>query len=413
MRYQQVLAFCVLWRLIAPMPNAEATSLQEAMKMAANAHPQAHIADLRRQAAAANVREQAAYTYNPELSIEPQRRNLAGGGRSNDYYITLSQGIETAGKRGYRKTAAEAGSEAASAAQKAMKQRLMIDAATAYINLFYAQKALVLNQQISKLYAQLAKGVLRRFRAGEASKLDVNLIQSSYASSLNALLTSEQDVLLKKQAYFNAIGKTNAALPERLPDVDRWQEPTDIFEHIWQTRPDIQVLRQQEKKAAALARLADANRIPDITLSAMAAREAGDRLLKIGITIPLPVFNTHRGSWRAALANAESSRTRLAWAKQQLRFELDAAQQTYEASFRAARAVTQSAIMKHSDEAIALARKAWEAGELEPEEMVLRIRQATDAKLTSMETLRQHWLARIQLARVLGQPTMIIKGREQ
>lgn len=410
MRYQLWIVSCAMWTLIANVPNAGAMTLQEAMQMAAKNHPQTHMANLRVEAASGKASDLRAYAYNPELTLEPQRRTLAGGGRTNDYYITLSQGIEIGGKQGYRQAAAEADIGIANAGKQLAEQRLMATAAAAYVNLFYAQKAKTLAKQISELYRQLTQGMLRRLDAGEASKLDVNLVQSAYASSLNAAVTAEQTFNLRQQEYFSAVGSSETGTLQLPPLPTAWQPASNYVDLAWESRPDLQVLRHRVDQMESLANLASANRIPDVTISASAGREAGDRLVKVGITVPFPVLNNHQGAYRAALAEEELSRTDVAWAKQQLRYDIESALSSHTVSTRAALAIEASSILKDSDEAIRLARVAFDAGELEPEEMVIRIKQAADTRLSSMETLRQAWLARIRLAEVIGHPEIIIKG---
>ena len=155
---------------------------------------------------------------------------------------------------------------------------------------------------------------------------------------------------------------------------------------------------------------ASARRIPDIELSAMVGREAGDRLVKLGLSVPLPVLNAHQGAYRAAVADQERARAELEWRRQRLQFEVETALRDARETARAARAVLDSSIIEDSRAAIRLARKAWEAGELEPEDMVFRVRQAVNAIVSSLETLRLAWHARIRLARAFGQPDLIIQG---
>lgn len=80
--------------LCMPAWLAEATTLKEAMDRAGTLHPELKISELNIEAARGQLMEQSAYAYNPELSLEPQRRRLNGGEAVNDYYIGLSQGIE-------------------------------------------------------------------------------------------------------------------------------------------------------------------------------------------------------------------------------------------------------------------------------------------------------------------------------
>lgn len=410
MRYHILVAACASLGAFVCAPSAAATTLQQAMQMAADSHPQSNIAGLRVEAASGLASEQAAYAYNPELSLEPQRRRLAGGGRSNDYSITLSQGIETGGKHAYRQAAAASGLDAARAFRQATQQGLMTAAASAYVNLVYARKAEALGHRVSDLYRQVTEWLERRQRAGETSRLDVHLMQSAYASSLHASVMAEQDLLLSRQQYLARVGQPapkDMALP-RMPQA--WLPASDPDELAWTSRPDLQALRLQADQAASLARLAGANRVPDLAVSVMSGREAGDHLLKLGVTLPFPVLNSHRGAYRAALAEQELSQRELDWAKHRLHAEVERALQSHAMTTRAALTVEAASIMHDSDEAIRLARKAYELGELEPEEMVLRIRQAVDAQLASMQISQQAWLARIRLAEVMGRPNIIIEG---
>jgi hypothetical protein len=64
------------------------------MDRATKLHPELQISELNIEAARDQLIEQSAYAYNPELSLELQRRRLNGGEAVNDYYIGLSQGIE-------------------------------------------------------------------------------------------------------------------------------------------------------------------------------------------------------------------------------------------------------------------------------------------------------------------------------
>ncbi|MFQ5346205.1 MAG: TolC family protein, partial [Mariprofundus sp.] len=111
---------------------ANAITLEEVMTMASEQHPKLRIAEKSVDAAKGNLEEQGSYAYNPELSLEPQRRRLNAGGTSNDYYITLSQGIEIGGKRGYRELSAQAALSAANQLAEATRQRLSIGAARAF-----------------------------------------------------------------------------------------------------------------------------------------------------------------------------------------------------------------------------------------------------------------------------------------
>jgi len=391
-----------------------AESLQEAMDSAAKQHPMLQMAEQQIDAAKGNLDEQAAYAYNPELSLEPQRRRLNGGGTSNDYYITLSQGIETGGKRGFREQSAQAALNAANQSREGTRQQLMVEAARAYVARYFAGRTFELRRQQSDMLKQVSHAVDKKLALGESSQLDANLAQSAFASALNATVAARQALTQTRQRYLMALGKVQAAgtISELLlPDLNTaWQPPTDAYKLALQSRPDLAALRAKQTQFDAQAELASAARIPDITFSAMSGREAGEQLIKLGITVPLPVLNSHRGAYRAALAEKERVNTGLKWSEQQLRYAVQSALDNHANAMAALSDMLKTDMQQHAKDTISLAQKAYDAGELDLEELVVHIRQGLDARMTALDIIKQGWLARIRLAEVFGHPEYILKG---
>ncbi|EAU55151.1 Outer membrane efflux protein [Mariprofundus ferrooxydans PV-1] len=388
---------------------AMATTLQQAMDIASGKHPQLRMAEQALEAARADLTEQSAYAYNPQLSLEPQRRKRNGGGTSNDYYITLSQGVELGGKQGYRQQSAQANVDAVGQRAKATYLRLQTEAARAFVDLYYAQKTLLLRQQQRDVLHQVSQAVKQQLVVGESSQLDANLASSAYTAALNAAVVAQQALTQARMTYASALGQAQSSSELVLPQLATdWQAPPDAYEVALASRPDLASMRAQRVVSNAQAELAGAQQIPDITISAMSGREAGDQLVKLGVSVPFPVFNNHKGAYRAALARADQVKTGLAWAEQQLRMSVKAALTNHHEAMQALAGMT------NADEAarstLTLARQAYDAGELDLEELVVHIRQSLDARLTVVEIMQQAWLARIGLAEVLGHPEYILQG---
>lgn len=407
MRYLILVVPCLALSLLTQGSFAGATTLQQAMSLAATSHPQVQMAKSDLDIASGNAADLGQYAYNPELTLAPQRRRLPGGTGANDYYITLSQSIEMGGKHSYRQAAAKSELQLAQAAMSSIVQQLQLEAASAYIDLYYIRQVFVLNEQVSQVYAQVLKSVKRLQYSGDISKMDLNLVQSAYMTSINASLAARQDLLAKELAYFRAIGQddTDTLLLPHLPKA--WQAPENVLALALASRPDLKAVEEKLRQAKAFADLADAGSIPDWTVSAMVGRETNDRLVSLGLTIPLPVFYTNEGRYKAALATEERHRSEINWAKRNLHVAIDIALRNHQTSTAAALTIESSSMMQDSDETILLAQQSYQAGEMEAEEMVVRIKQAVDAKISAISTLNMAWLARLQLAGVLGQPNII------
>jgi len=382
------------------------------MDIAVEQHPMLQMADQTIAVARGELTEQGAYTYNPELSLEPQRRRLNGGGTANDYYITLSQGIETGGKQGFREQSAQAALDVADKDRESTRQQLMVEVSRAYVALYFAGQAFDLREQQSQMLKKVSHAVALQLKLGQSSQLDANLAQSAYSSALNATTVARQLLTKSKQAYLVALGQRSGKLSKLLLPrlLTNWQPPADAYKLALQSRSDLSALRSKLAQSTAQADLAGAQRIPDIALSAMTGREAGENLIKLGITIPFPVLNTHKGAYRAALAQKERVNTGLEWSTQQLRYAVESAIANHANAMSALSGIIRSNMQQSAENTISLAQKAYDAGELDLEELVVHIRQGLDARMTALDIIKQGWLARIRLAEVLGHPEFILKG---
>jgi len=291
----------------------------------------------------------------------------------------------------------------------------MVEAARAYVTLSMAEQAFDLRQQQSTMLKKVSHAVALQLKLGQSSQLDANLAQSAYSSALNATASARQLLTQSRRAYLVALGKgagtvsssPKLALPKLLTS---WQPPADAYRVALESRPDLAALRLKLAQSTAQADLADAQRIPDIALTAMTGREAGENLIKLGITVPFPVLNSHKGAYRAALAQKERVSTGLEWSTQQLRYAVQSALDNHANAMQALSGIISSNMQQSAEDTISLAQKAYDAGELDLEELVVHIRQGLDARMTALEIIKQGWLARIRLAEVLGHPEYILKG---
>jgi len=394
--------------------HANAISIQQAMDVAVQRHPMLQMAEQTTESARGNLTEQGAYAYNPELSLEPQRRSLNGGGHANDYYITLSQGIETGGKRAFRKRSARAGLNAASQQEKFTQQQLRIGVARAFVDLNFSKRVLALRTQQSDMLQQVSTAVSKQLEMGQSNQLDVNLAQSASASAQNATAVARQGFTKARQHYRQALGSMKAQWPNALPRLSsQWHPPVDTYKVALASRPDLSVLHARVEQAAARSDLAAAIRIPDITINAMAGRAAGEQLVKLGVSVPFPVLNSHEGAYRASEAKQVRATMDLEWSKQQLRYTLQSALDNHRNAMQSLANMTKNDMEQTAKETINLAGKAYNAGELDLEELVVHVRQGLDAQLTAIEVIKQAWLTRIRLAEVMGHPEYIIKGIQQ
>ncbi|MDT8376306.1 MAG: TolC family protein [Mariprofundaceae bacterium] len=402
--------------LCMPAWQAEATTLQEAMDAASGQHPELRISEQSVEIARGQLTEQSSYAYNPELSLEPQRRRLNGGGTANDYYIGLSQGIELGGKRGYREQSAQQALNAAYSENELTQQQLGIGAARAFVELFFSKQVFNLRSRQRVMLGQLSQAIHRQMEAGEVNQLDLNLARAAFTSALSAEMGAKNSFTLGQAQYQMAIGEPGGEEPAD-PELPRllvdWKLPENPFDIALQSRPDLAALRSRLAQSGARSDLASAGRIPDPTLTVVAGREAGENIVKVGLSFPIPLLNSHKGAYRSALAQASQAETRLEWSEKKLRLEVQAALYNHKSAMQAVTSAYQTEGPRISPDSIRLAQTAFNAGEMDLEELVIHINQALEAQLTTMSIMKQGWLARIRLAEVLGHPEYILEGTQK
>ncbi|MDX8411412.1 MAG: TolC family protein [Mariprofundaceae bacterium] len=404
------------WLLVCMQPwRVDAITLEEVMKSISEQHPRVQIVEYSIEAARGTLRERSAYAYNPELSLESQHRRLNAGGTSSDYYITLSQGIETAGKPGMRRQAAKSAFDAVAQRAEAVRQEVAVEAARAFVELFFAKRSLDLRHSQSIALKQLMQGLERQLEVGEANQLDINLARSSYTTALNDESGAKQTFTLSQARYYVAIGeKGSEKLPEpKLPRMQLdWKPLGDPFHMALTSRPDLAELHAKLAQAEAEAALARAQRIPDPSLSVMSGREDGEQLYLLGISIPIPLWNSHNGAYKTAVSEAERMLTKVEWTESQLRLELQAMIYNHADAMRNLATAYKAEARLSAFDNIKLAKIAFKAGELGLEELVFHISQGLNAQLTTLDIMKQGWLARIRLAEVLGHPEYILEGTQ-
>ncbi|MDX8413316.1 MAG: TolC family protein [Mariprofundales bacterium] len=391
--------------------HSNAMTIQQAMDMAVQQHPMLQMAEQATESARGSLTERGAYSYNPELTLEPQRRNLSGGGHANDYYITLSQGVEMGGKRALRIRSAQAALAAADQQQQAMQQRLRIAMARAFVAVDLSQRELALRERQRDMLQQVSRAVIKQLELGQSNQLDLNLAQSASASAQHAVMVAQQTLTQSRQHYRQALGRMQVVWPDSLPKLSlHWHPPKDSYKVALTSRPDLSALHAKSEQAAAQSDLAAAIRTPDITINAMAGREAGEQLIKLGVSVPFQLLNNHQGAYRAAEADKLRAAMDVRWSQQQLRYALQSARDNHRNAMQALTNMRMGSMEATAKETIDLARKAYDAGELDLEELVVHIRQGLDAQLTVLEMIKQGWLTRIRLAEVMGRPEYITTG---
>jgi len=168
--------------------------------------------------------------------------------------------------------------------------------------------------------------------------------------------------------------------------------------------PVLRQARLEVERRQALLELEQARRVPDITVSLGAKRVPADEgmgggsgrnQVVVGVSVPLPIFDTNRGNVAEALSREEKARDDLLAAELQLRAEVAQATERLRSAHATAEALQRDAL-PGAEAARKAAARGFELGKFS-------FLEALDAQRTLFQVRNQHLLALAEAHRAAGE----------
>lgn len=312
---------CALFLFTIPVQGAERSvrtiSLPQVLQRALAANPRLTAAE-RDVGIAGGLRIQAGVLPNPDVSFELDNALGSGpyrGVRSAETNLQLSQLVELGGKREARIAAGEASIGAAVWQRRATRLEVLSETAIAFITIISLQRRIeILDEQIAS-FDPLIPLLQKRVQEGASSPAetlraqvaaDLFRVERERAKTQLALARRDLAILMGDSSphFGNAVGRlTNIGQPpsfqsivqaiEANPQLLRWTAVT-----------------AQRNAELLIARL---KAIPDPRISAgwRHFQDTNDNAVRLGVSIPLPVFDQNAGNIIAAqesLAKTDAER---------------------------------------------------------------------------------------------------------
>jgi len=180
---------------------------------------------------------------------------------------TLFNGFQTAN----RTRQAESQVEGARETLRVTEQQVLLDAATAYMNLLRDQAILDLNRRNVEVLTEQLKQTRDRFNVGEVTRTDVAQAESRLAAGRSALLGAQSNFVTSQANYRRVIGVDPGRLAPGTP-VDRLSPPTlpgAIAEGQGHS-PSVLAAMYGVDVAALAVKISEGALYPNLTLSATA-----------------------------------------------------------------------------------------------------------------------------------------------
>ena len=343
----------------------------------------------------------ARFRDNPVLEGAAGPRT-GSGTRGVDLEFGLSQQFETGGQRQARIAAANAAVDRQRAEGQRSVRDVVFDAASAFVDALAATERLQIAEGADTIARELLNASERRFALGDIAAVDVNLARIDAARSTATLVAA-------RAGLTGAAGALRALL--RIPATEAIELrgsldlapplPLERLEASVDRRPEFAVWQAEVREADAQGQLGRALGRPDLGFRVTYAREASDNIVLGGLTVTLPAFQKGRGTAALGVAKANRARTEADIAQQAAVARLRTAYAVYEQHAALSAALEKDAGPSLADNE-ALARRSYEAGEMNLMDSLLIRRDAIDTRLSIVDRRLDAARSRLALDFIAG-----------
>ena len=368
----------------SPPPTVPLT-LEAALSTARQSSPLARAARLSIGEAAGSLTGASVLLVdNPDLagSAGPRTSGLADEIRTTDFEIGVGQRFEIGGQRGHRIERAKAQLEAAKASADDVQRVIDLAVARMFYATLAAEARLDLLDQNEQLAGELHDVARRRLDAGEGTPLELNTAGIRFAEARRRTMAARIRLQAGTVRLAELLGLPPATRLDPQGDLPRDEgapQAEELLSRALQSRPDLTGATRTVEAAAAAIGLADAEAWPDPALGLSYSTEEGDRIWRVGVSVPVPFFNRNQGERERARA----TRSRLMAEREALRLAIESellqALLVYDQA-RSALQLYDAEVLKAQSESVELLRLGLEAGEVGIPDVIVVQREVIEGR---------------------------------
>src|SRR5581483_11356055 len=416
----EVLTDTAAGRTARPIDPTQGISASDLIRRALASNAELQAARLQIERARARL-TQASLRPNPSLDFE-QHNGVMNTPGERATFVGVSYPIEPGGKRGRRIDLARAELEAARADVADRERKLANAVYSILAEALAAARELEITAKQDAIDTQGVRVVEARVSEGDAAPLEMNLlrVELERLRSRRVLVAGKlQAAIFRLKALSGIPADEPLKFREVLASAALHQPPGTLeaaIEIALKTRPDLRLARLEEESAQAGLKLARAESVPNITVSAkygvtqstfdstpFGSLTDRDRIFSVGVSIPLPLFNRNQGGKAEAEASITQTARRREFIEQMVRAEVAGAWVRYEAAGAAIRNFEEGVLKRASDN-IRTVRGAYEAGAFRINYLLLEQRRLLDAEREYTEALAERYRSLADLQAAIGTP---------
>ena len=291
----------------AAVPTSSKTiSLRDALETALAHNPELKSARYELEATE-GARQQAAARPNPTIGLDVEDTRRA----TRSTTLLLTQPLELGGKRTARIAVADRSRDVAEIQLAAQTAQVRAAVTSAYFDALVAQERVRLAESSLSLAEGASGAASKRVTAGKISPVDetrarvaesgvrIELLQAR--SELRSAIHALRAATGAQPGSFDAVSGAAIEIPAPISD-------TDLARRLAEA-PAIRQAQRDSERLAALAELERTRGTPDLTVSVGAKRdaEAGRNMAVLGVSMPIPIFDSNRGAQLEALRRLDKA----------------------------------------------------------------------------------------------------------
>ena len=404
MRGRAILFPCALllpaFLLGAQQPASTLSTVDDIVRIGIANHKD--LAAVRERIAQANgLSRQAGVLPSPVLDLNASTGKPLGTIGEEQYGATVSETIETFGKRSKRIRVADYAIGIADADLRQRSAELAYQIRAGYAEVCAERQKVKLLTDLIGLNRDSLRLTQVRVKEGDIAPLEASLLQVEIAraevslkSAQGRLTSAELDLRrLAGMDESTAIPVTDF-VPAPLPPLDM------LKQQALENRADLKTARLEEEQESAGIALAKAEAKPDVTLSAGYSRQNSQfdglfgfnssgglspirdqvDILSFGISVPLRTSRSGLGNVQTASAKASGARLRREYLERNIPFEVEAAYQRWRTAADSLQTL-QSGVLDPSSANLSVIREAYKLGQLRLLDVLNEQRRLVDTQM--------------------------------
>jgi cobalt-zinc-cadmium efflux system outer membrane protein len=352
---------------------------------------------------------QAGLLPNPVFTADVENiggSGLAGGLRSAETTLLLSQLVELGGKRAKRRSVGEHEVRIAEWEYEAARLEVIAETTAAFVDAVARQDAIGLAEQQIRWSEDVLRTIWAQVRSGAVSsaevpraELEVTKQRIKHRRRVRALRTAYVRLATawgaSEPSFDTVAGDLGAIAPIPLE--------AELVERM-ATTPELARWQAEVTKRRAAIALEDAGRIPDVTLGLGPRHfnDTNDWAMVVGVQVPIPVFDRNQGARQAARSRLSRSREEERSAALRLRRSLSQAYQELASASEEIEALR--------DEAIPTAERAYGATKRAQRQGAVQFTEVLDAQRSLFALRTQLVLAQASYHRARARTEALIGG---